>query len=251
MSVSQRVFAGVFLGIGVLSTLVLSAPVTGESYALVDLTAVTGELSGTANDVNDAHIVVGRGGYTGYCAVRWQRSGQQWHEVIFPPGNCAATLANAVNNPLTTVGAYSKVNSPNFPIIWEDDDFQIVFLQFAWFADINDSGQIVGRGSDFGAFVWEEGEVTSLGGSWANGINAQGQVVGRAAVRPGVGNAALWEVIVGQWIPTILGTLGGTSSEASDINGSTQVVGWAETPGDLQHAFVWEEGLMTDPTTTP
>ena len=43
-----------------------------------------------------------------------------------------------------------------------------------------------------------------------------------------------------------LGTLGGTSSYAADINGGNTVVGWSETPAGATHAFRWSaaEGMV-------
>jgi probable HAF family extracellular repeat protein len=43
-----------------------------------------------------------------------------------------------------------------------------------------------------------------------------------------------------------LGTLGGSSSYAADINASNVVVGWSETPGGTTHAFRWSasEGMV-------
>jgi probable HAF family extracellular repeat protein len=43
-----------------------------------------------------------------------------------------------------------------------------------------------------------------------------------------------------------LGTLGGASSQATGINDSGQVVGWAYTSGGIQHAFLYSAGTMQD-----
>jgi len=44
-----------------------------------------------------------------------------------------------------------------------------------------------------------------------------------------------------------LGTLGGRRSQAIAINDRGQVVGWSTLAGDTNlHAFIWEDGVMTD-----
>jgi len=43
-----------------------------------------------------------------------------------------------------------------------------------------------------------------------------------------------------------LGTLGGATSTALGVNDKGQVVGSADTPQGLRHAYLWENGVMTD-----
>src|SRR5262245_40673080 len=45
---------------------------------------------------------------------------------------------------------------------------------------------------------------------------------------------------------TDIGTLGGTSATALDINGNGEIVGWADTVQGRRHAFVYRGGLMED-----
>ncbi len=43
-----------------------------------------------------------------------------------------------------------------------------------------------------------------------------------------------------------LGTLGGTASFAADVNGRGQIVGSSTTADGVNHAFLWQDGVMTD-----
>ncbi len=47
-----------------------------------------------------------------------------------------------------------------------------------------------------------------------------------------------------QYSVTELGTLGGSGSQAHDINNSGQITGWANTSDGGKHAFVYSEGVM-------
>jgi probable HAF family extracellular repeat protein len=138
---------------------------------------------------------------------------------------------------------------------------------------INDSGQVVGfsythaeNGSwPTHAFLWQNGVMTdlgTLGGTFtaAWDINAVGQVVGYAPTTDGWTHAFLWQ----DGLMTDLGDFGtqdGASySSASAINASGQVAGWAQWVGWAEtgegggegevvyaiHAFLWQNGVMTD-----
>lgn len=129
--------------------------------------------------------------------------------------------------------------------------------------DINDFGQVIGystKDGPFRAFLWENGMMTDLGTlggshSQAWGINNLGQVVGLADTDfvsfdgfPYV-QAFLWSQSNG--MTDLGGTLGGSrvfQSGAYDINNSSQVVGgWlSSTNLNDRHAFLWQNGLITD-----
>ena len=51
---------------------------------------------------------------------------------------------------------------------------------------------------------------------------------------------------VGEYQAVDLGTLGGPTSTAADVNIRNQVVGASATADGLTHAFLWQDGVMTD-----
>ncbi len=121
----------------------LSPSLAAQSYVLVDLTAEMGEDTGYAYDVNDDHIVVG---VLAGQPVRWERTAGQWSMELLP-SDLYWTIPYAVNNAGIAVGWGWQINTPGWPIIWEDDDYEIVFeMEYSCFSDINSSGQIVGGG---------------------------------------------------------------------------------------------------------
>ncbi len=100
------------------------------------------------------------------------------------------------------------------------------------------------------AFLWPgSGPMQDLGtlgghGSMAFGINASGEIVG-ASYLPGdtVRHAVLWDAT---GVIHDLGGLGGNDAVAIGINDSGTVVGMALTTDGEKHAFLWEDGVMTD-----
>ena len=105
------------------------------------------------------------------------------------------------------------------------------------------------------AFAWVPLETRGANFlSSARAVNNQLQAVGWASVdevppcTPGVpcpparSHAALWQDGVMQ----DLGTLGGASSEATEVNARGQVVGWSDAADGGVHGFLWERGTLQD-----
>ena len=86
-------------------------------------------------------------------------------------------------------------------------------------------------------------EVAGFTHTEAVAINNSGQVVVRAWTTDYYQPHA---VLYDNGVATDLGTLGGASTYAADINDAGQIVGTSITSGGYAHAFLWENGVMTD-----
>jgi probable HAF family extracellular repeat protein len=119
---------------------------------------------------------------------------------------------------------------------------------------INESGQAVGYtgtcNAALHAVLWENGvatELPNLGSTSQNdavGINNRGQIVGGSSPDTTTFYAVLWQ----NGEITKLGTISGDfASYASGINDKGQVVGTSfDANFNPAHAFLWEDGVITD-----
>ncbi|NNF43758.1 MAG: hypothetical protein HKN62_12085 [Phycisphaerales bacterium] len=115
---------------------------------------------------------------------------------------------------------------------------------------INDVGGAAGFffGTDgtYNAFVHEDGVTVDISGpgdnrTFGRGINNLGWAVGWTN-QFSIQHAFLWD---GKTLLD-LDTLGGTYSDAHDVNDAGQVVGMASTTAGDEHAAVWQDGRWTD-----
>ncbi|MFO0907146.1 MAG: hypothetical protein U0794_02080 [Isosphaeraceae bacterium] len=127
------------------------------------------------------------------------------------------SFALDINNRGQATGNASRVSGSNLPL-------NAALWSLAAPASPTNLGRLPGADSDF---------------SRGYAINDSGKVVGESSNN--TSRAFLWS----NGVMTDLGTLGGASAVAHDINNLDKVVGIAST-GSQSHAFIWQNGVMTD-----
>jgi probable HAF family extracellular repeat protein len=190
-------------------------------------------------------------------------------------GQVVGLSLNTIDDPNSMVGSFYGIGyQQTRAFFWQDGVMQdlgtlgtgtnaIALL-------INERGQVAGdsyTGTDpspfcfynynvfpltTGAFLWEKGKMTDLGGlggtcSLASALNNRGQVAGWSNL---AGDQAYHAF---RWDPATqphlrdLGTLGGTLSIAEAMNEAGDAVGAAQLPGDqFFHATLWGRQGVTD-----
>jgi probable HAF family extracellular repeat protein len=222
--------------------LIVAATAAATPIYTVAYLGSLGGASATGYSVNDSGAVAGWG---------QNASGSQQAFVSTPSGLQALTPGGAesyaygINDAGTVVGT-TYVNGQAHGTIWGGSG--TTDLGAGTYAmGISDSGEVVGGNG--GAFAVVNGQLQSLGTlsgigwSAAYGVNDSGTVVGDGQLANGNFRGIIWSPS-GSMI--LLGTLGGGGSQATDINNSGEVVGFATLTSGYQHAFSAIDALMID-----
>lgn len=245
---------------------------TGRSHAvlwdngkLTDLATLPGyPLSGAGGINNKGQIVGGvlNDDRSADRAVLWENG--QVTELGGSDG--LGNGASGINDSSQVVGSIAvDENGATSAVLWENGSMR--FLQGLGGSrgaggDINNKGEAVGvsRTADGSqhATLWRDGNVVDLQSltgyvaSYGDAINDNEQVVGELATEDSrISHAFVWQD--GKMVD--LGTISGPAcitpvwaceSFASGNNDQGQVVGGSDTNAARRHAFLWQNGRMTD-----
>jgi len=214
----------------------------------------SGECSGTSaiNEMGVAvgfimHGSMGRYRWAHYHGFVWQNDTMTEFEA---PGYLT-TEPYDINVHNQVVGEYScyidetgESNGSHHAFLWDDNQFSEIGLDIA--RGINDDGVVVGE-KDGCAYTWKDGVATLLDSrfSTAYHINNRGQIIGwimDVTDHGVIDRHVMWD---NGNIIDITG-LDGASLDLCALNNVGQVVGSAQVADGSWHAFVWQNGVMTD-----
>lgn len=254
------------VGMGVLG---LAGPLEAAQYWYYDLGTLPGGTYSYAYAINDQGQIAGYSGNAADwpTAFRWTPGDPPQMEALGTLGGYSSQ-AWGLNNAGQVVGESQKPDYYtsaflSIPGSSMQDLGMLPGGKMSYAYDINDAGQVVGYthfdyyyGDDRPCW-WtvEPRQVRELPlpHSWDTAgparLNKHGQVVGwyNAMENKSETRACLWTIGGGN--PQNLGTLGGNSSVANDINDLGEVVGTSKTSEGIRHVFLWTpEGGMQDLT---
>lgn len=150
-----------------------------------------------------------------------------------------------INNAGTVAGT-TYVNGQAYGTVWSASGIEVLGPG-SYAMAINNLGEVVGgNGSaftDVNGIVQELETNSQVGWSAAYGVNDSGTVVGDGQLSNGTFQALVWNAAGAM---TMLGTLGGPSSQATAVNDSGEVVGFASLANGYQNAFAWNGAAMVD-----
>lgn len=217
------------------------------TYTLTNLGTLGGSFSGSTNEssalgINNSGQIVG----LSYTPARAQHAFLYQNGVMTDLATAYGTdfaQAEDINNSGQIVGGYQVSVSGGVRTTTTGFDASAV----------NASGLMVGTNVNNNlAATYSNGTMTTLGSlsgslSAARGVNTAGKVVGNSLNSSSQFRAVLFN---GAATPTDLGVLGTQSATKSaiayDINDSDQIVGLAKNDAGFNHAFSYQNGVMTD-----
>ena len=233
----------------------LPEPAYGQPAGMNDLGTLGGAVS-AAFDINNNGIIVGRAETTDptlFRAFLWDPGIGNMQELATPEGPAEALAINDFGEVAGT-----GVDEIGFSqAFYRSAEGTIVFFSTLVPGDFVSQGSGLGYAGNinFAGTTFFPAHAFKFGGetgfipledlgveSFVYGMNVLNQTVG-SVVSDDWEHAALWGFIISL---TDLGTLGGTDSRAYAINDMSEVIGFADTTRDIQHAFVWQAGTMTD-----
>jgi probable HAF family extracellular repeat protein len=162
-----------------------------------------------------------------------------------PLGSGTESYAYGINDAGTAVGN-TYIGGQSHATVWTAAGSTVLGANTYAMA-VNNSGEVVGSNGE--AMVVIDGQVQSLatlaGVEWSSGygINNAGEVVGDGELANGTFRGMIWSPQGGA---VLLGTLGGSSSQATGVNNRGEVVGFASLANGYQNAFSTMDGTMTD-----
>jgi probable HAF family extracellular repeat protein len=150
-----------------------------------------------------------------------------------------------INNAGTVVGT-TYIDGQAYGTIWSATGTSLLGAG-SYAMAINNSGEVVGgNGSaftDVNGVVQDLETGSAIDWSAAYGVNDAGTVVGDGQLSNGTFRGMVWGP---GGAMTMLGTFGGTSSQATAVADSGEVVGFASLASGYQNGFAWSGGAMVD-----
>jgi probable HAF family extracellular repeat protein len=247
----------------VLSALIgRSATAAGASrtvaYSISDLGTLGGDAA--AFGIDNRGDAVGCAAFSGSSCERavLYRDGQVVDLGTLPGGD--VSIARAVNDNGDVVGDSTTPTNPQLPsgrafLFSHGQMRDLGTLGGSWSEafGINDAGTVIGGSAidssyNEHAFLYRNGTMTDINPvgstiSVASAISNSGVTVGLGYFGVSGVHAVIWR----NGDVRVLGTLGGSGSEAFGVNERGDVVGGANLPGDTSaHAFLYRNGHMLD-----
>ena len=218
-----------------------AAAAANPIYTVANLGVIDGSATGYA--INSSGTVAG-----------WAQnpSGGQQAFVSTPNGLKALSggptesYGYGINDSGTVVGTTYDASGQAHGTIWSGSNTTVLGAG-SYAMAINNAGEVAGGNGQ--AFAVVNGQVQTLasvpGVNWsaAYGINNGGTIVGDGQLASGAFRGIIWNP---DGSTSMLGTFGGSSSQATGVNDSGEVVGFASLSDGYQNAFAEIGGAMID-----